>query len=95
MIVIEQPGPLSTVQDLGRPGLAHLGVSPSGAADRAAHHLANRLVGNREDAATIETTLGGLVVTMETLSWVAVTGAPTELLINSSPSSSHLSLIHI
>ena len=54
MIVIEQTGPLSTVQDLGRPGLAHLGVSPSGAADRAAHRLANRLVGNREDAATIE-----------------------------------------
>jgi len=91
MIVIEQPGPLSTVQDLGRPGLAHLGVSPSGAADRAAHHLANRLVGNREDAATIECTLGGLVITMETLSWVAVTGAPTELLINSSKTSSHCS----
>ena len=51
------------MQDLGRPGLAHLGVSPSGAADRTAHSLANRLVGNREDAATIEITLGGLVIT--------------------------------
>ena len=46
MIIIDQPGPLTTIQDLGRPGLAHLGVSPSGAADRTAHRLANRLVGN-------------------------------------------------
>ena len=37
---------LTLVQDLGRPGLAHLGVSPSGAADRRAHALANRLDGN-------------------------------------------------
>ena len=47
MIIIDRPGPLTTIQDLGRPGLAHLGVSPSGAADRTAHRLANRLVGNR------------------------------------------------
>ncbi len=46
MIIIDRPGPLTTIQDLGRPGLAHLGVSPSGAADRTAHRLANRLVGN-------------------------------------------------
>ncbi len=91
MITIERAGPLSTVQDLGRPGLAHLGVSPSGAADRTAHRLANRLVGNQEDAATIETTLGGLVIIMETLSWVAVTGAPTEVLINDRANSSHCS----
>ena len=45
MIIVDQPGPLTTIQDLGRPGLAHLGVSPSGAADRTAHRLANRLVG--------------------------------------------------
>jgi biotin-dependent carboxylase-like uncharacterized protein len=56
------PGPLALVQDLGRPGLAHIGVSRSGAADRRAHALANRLVGNPEDFATIEITLGGLSV---------------------------------
>ncbi|MDQ3457172.1 MAG: allophanate hydrolase subunit 2 family protein, partial [Actinomycetota bacterium] len=41
-------GPLATVQDLGRPGWARLGVGRSGAADLAGHRLANRLVGNAE-----------------------------------------------
>ena len=36
MIIVERTGPLALLQDLGRPGLAHLGVSPSGAADRTA-----------------------------------------------------------
>lgn len=53
------PGPLACVQDLGRPGLSHLGVSPSGAADRRAHRLANRLMANPVGAATVEITLGG------------------------------------
>lgn len=52
-------GPLASVQDLGRPGLAHLGVTCSGAADRRSHALANRLVANPADWATIEITLGG------------------------------------
>jgi biotin-dependent carboxylase-like uncharacterized protein len=52
-------GPLTLVQDLGRPGLAHLGVGRSGAADRRAHALANRLVANPADRATLEITMGG------------------------------------
>lgn len=56
---VVRPGLLATVQDLGRPGLAHLGVPHSGAADPASLRLANRLVGNAEDAAGIETTLLG------------------------------------
>ena len=44
----------TTVQDLGRPGYAHLGVSRSGALDAAALRLANRLVGNPEGAAGLE-----------------------------------------
>ena len=54
-----QPGPLATVQDLGRPGLAQCGVSASGAADRRSHTLANRLLANPDDRATIEVTMGG------------------------------------
>ncbi len=54
-----QTGPLTLVQDLGRPGLAHLGVPRSGAADRRAHTLANRLMANPRQAATLEITLGG------------------------------------
>jgi len=53
------PGPLTTIQDLGRPGWAHLGISRSGAADRASLRLANRLAGNPQDAAALETSLAG------------------------------------
>jgi biotin-dependent carboxylase-like uncharacterized protein len=89
MIIVETTGPLATVQDLGRPGLSHLGVSPSGAADRTAHRLANRLVGNPETDATLEVTMGGLSVRATATHWVAVTGAPTTVLVNDRPSASN------
>lgn len=69
------PGPLTLVHDLGRPGLSALGVSASGAFDRAAHRLANRLVGNDENAAALECLLGGLHVALPAGGWFAVTGA--------------------
>jgi biotin-dependent carboxylase-like uncharacterized protein len=78
MIEIVRPGPFATIQDLGRPGQAALGVGASGAADRRALRLANRLVGNPEDAAGIEITLGGFVARFDRLARVAVTGAPCE-----------------
>ncbi|MGN6251261.1 MAG: biotin-dependent carboxyltransferase family protein [Marmoricola sp.] len=53
-------GPLTTYQDAGRPGHAGTGVGRSGACDRTAYRLANRLVGNPEDAVSLEVTLGGL-----------------------------------
>lgn len=70
-----QVGAQTTVQDPGRPGLAHLGVPRSGWLDPAAAMLANRLVGNPEDAAVLECLLGGLVVEASTATTVAVTGA--------------------
>ncbi|GAB3498136.1 biotin-dependent carboxyltransferase family protein [Amycolatopsis cihanbeyliensis] len=71
-----ETGPLATVQDLGRPGLAHIGVGTSGAADRGSLRLANRLVGNEEGAAAIEITVGGLAARVSGPLTVAVTGAP-------------------
>ncbi|SDX83298.1 biotin-dependent carboxylase uncharacterized domain-containing protein [Modestobacter sp. DSM 44400] len=68
-------GPLTTVQDRGRPGQAALGVGRSGAADRAAAALANRLVGNPPDAAVLEVTFGGLVVRADRDLLVVTTGA--------------------
>lgn len=59
MIVVESPGLLTTVQDLGRPGFAHLGVSASGAADALALRAGNRLVGNDENTPALEMTLAG------------------------------------
>jgi biotin-dependent carboxylase-like uncharacterized protein len=74
-LVVVRAGALTTVQDLGRPGLAHLGVPRSGAADRASSLLANRLVGNGAGAAVLEVTLGGLQVTADAPLSVAITGA--------------------
>jgi biotin-dependent carboxylase-like uncharacterized protein len=69
-------GPLALVQDLGRVGLAHLGVTRSGAADRRAHTLANRLVANPDDRATIEVTMGGFAARVQGGDIdIAVTGA--------------------
>ncbi|NYJ06534.1 biotin-dependent carboxyltransferase family protein [Petropleomorpha daqingensis] len=76
MLRVLAPGPLATVQDAGRPGWAAIGVPRSGAADRAAHDLANRLVGNLPSAATVEATAGGLRLRAERTTLVAVTGAP-------------------
>ena len=59
MIEVLRAGALTTVQDQGRPGYAHLGVPRSGALDPAALRLANRLVGNPELAAGLEITLTG------------------------------------
>jgi biotin-dependent carboxylase-like uncharacterized protein len=69
------PGPLTLVEDLGRPGWASLGVGRSGAFDRGSLRLANRLVGNREDAAALETLGGGLSLGCIDPCVVAVTGA--------------------
>ena len=75
VIRVHRAGALTTVQDCGRPGYAHLGVPRSGALDAPAHHLANRLVGNPPAAAVLETTLTGVAVTAECDVIVAVTGA--------------------
>lgn len=92
MIIIERTGPLALIEDLGRPGYAHLGVSPAGAADRAGLRAANRLVGNPEDFAAIEILLGGLVVVADRPVWVAVAGAPTTIMINGRSEASHQAL---
>ena len=75
-IEVLAPGPQTTVQDLGRPGLAALGVPRSGAFDRAALMLGNRLVGNDEGAAGLEITFGGLALRCLRPLTVALTGAP-------------------
>jgi biotin-dependent carboxylase-like uncharacterized protein len=75
VLEVVDPGPLTTVQDLGRPGLGSLGVGPSGAADRASARRANALVGNTAGAAVLELTLGGLHLVAHRDAEVAVAGA--------------------
>jgi antagonist of KipI len=58
-ILVQSPGPFTTVQDLGREGFGAIGVSPSGAADAISLRIGNRLVENPETAAGLEMTLVG------------------------------------
>lgn len=74
-IEIISPGVLATVQDRGRFGFAHLGISPAGAADALSLRVANRIVGNDEAAAAIEMTLVGVSVRFLQSSTIALTGA--------------------
>lgn len=81
MIVVVAPGPLTTVQDLGRPGLAWLGVPLAGAVDRAALRAANRMVGNADGAAGLETTLAGPSLLFESDAVVAVAGGRCDVVV--------------
>jgi len=78
-------GLLATVQDLGRPGWAHVGVPRSGALDGPALRLGNRLVGNPDGAAGIEFTLTGGAVVLGRPAAVAVTGAPAAVTVDGRP----------
>ncbi len=74
MIVVAKPGLLASVQDLGRHGHRQRGICPGGALDAMAMALANRLVGNAEDAAGLELTMGGCTLRFETATRIALTG---------------------
>jgi len=65
-----------TTQDLGRPGLSDMGLGAAGAADRGSAALANRMVGNRPNAAVLEALLGSVTLRTDTYTVAAVTGAP-------------------
>ncbi|MFT4137281.1 5-oxoprolinase/urea amidolyase family protein [Microbacterium sp.] len=83
--LVVEPGLLATVQDQGRPGHAAEGIATAGAADRAALRTANRLLGNREDAAGVEITMGGFRARAESDLWIAVTGAWGAVLVDGHP----------
>lgn len=88
-LLVQRAGPATTVQDLGRPGHGSLGVSPSGALDRGALRLANRLVGNPETRAGLEILLGGFSAVPEVDVWVAVTGAWGPISVDGRPVDGH------
>jgi biotin-dependent carboxylase-like uncharacterized protein len=84
-LVVESPGLLSLLQDLGRPGLGHLGVSPSGAFDRSALRQLNLVLGNPAGNAAVEALGGGLVLRAETPTLVAVTGGAGPITVDHDP----------
>ena len=68
-----QPGGMTTVQDLGRPGYESAGVSPGGALDRASLRGANLLVGNDEGTAALEICVSGPVLKFHCDALIALT----------------------
>jgi KipI family sensor histidine kinase inhibitor len=70
-----KPGLLTTVQDLGREGRQHWGISVGGPMDRMAARVANLLLGNEENDALLEVTLTGPELRFARETWIAVTGA--------------------
>lgn len=80
--IVEAVGPQTLLQDRGRRGYANLAITTSGAMDRTAHDLANRLVGNDADAATLEAFMGSLTLRATERATVAVTGAAVSVKVN-------------
>ncbi|WP_084128697.1 biotin-dependent carboxyltransferase family protein [Demequina sp. NBRC 110055] len=85
MIEVIDAGTLLTIQDLGRPGHAHLGVPRSGAADVRSLRRANALVGNAPGAAAFEATLTGAVLRARVSLIVAVAGASAPVFVGDVP----------
>lgn len=92
VIQIKNSGPMMTVQDLGRPGMLHAGVSRCGPMDTPSFRLANALVGNSEGCGAIEFAMfGGTFVTSIPVR-IAVTGGMVDVKIDGvavSPWESH------
>jgi antagonist of KipI len=84
-IAVDEPGLFTTVQDLGRPGHARLGVSACGAADATALLIANRLAGNPDGAPALEMTLSGGRYRFEQEAYVAVAGADMQATLDGRP----------
>lgn len=93
MIEVIRPGLLTTVQDLGRLGYAHLGVPEAGAADHFDLRVANRLVGNPDGAAGLEMTAEGATLRFESDSRVALCGGAMEALLDGAPVPMYQTLI--
>ncbi len=82
LVEVISPGNRLTVQDLGRRGSQRFGVSVSGVLDLAAAVTANRLVGNPATSAMLEATFGGVSLSFNSETRVAVTGAEVTVDVN-------------
>ena len=80
--LVKQPGILSLIQDAGRFGSFSLGLTNGGPIDLEAFKWANRLCSNPLNATAIEVSLGGLTLTAQVNSTIAITGANMPFTIN-------------
>lgn len=85
-VEVLSPGAQSTLQDWpGRVGYWHVGVPPSGPMDALSHRLANRTVGNPDDAAALEMTMTGATLRFSTSATIALAGADMDATIDGAP----------
>ena len=82
-ISILKSGVQTTIQDIGRYGYSHFGISSSGAADLFSFRLGNIIVGNTEELAGIEMTLLGGDFKFNSDAVIAITGSPFNLSLDS------------
>jgi len=80
--VVLDPGVLSCVQDMGRFGYAHVGLTQGGPADVVSYRIADLLLQNPQPSCQIEVSVGGLSVVALTDSVFCVTGAQMPLTVN-------------
>src|SRR5689334_20272309 len=85
MLEVLNVGPLATIQDRGRKGYAHLGVSRSGALDMPALERANRLIGNKAEAAGLELSFGRFAAVFHSDAVVALAGAVAPVSVDGQP----------
>src|SRR5207244_6556024 len=84
-LIVVKAGMLTTVQDLGRWGLQAEGVPVAGPMDPWSHRVANALVGNHREAATLEITLLGPELEFDDERLAAVSGAEFDLSVDDRP----------
>ena len=92
-IVVENPGMLTTVQDIGRSGWQRFGVPVAGAMDGRALRLANLLVGNDENQSALEVTITGPTLRFSTSNYFAITGADFLPKLNGRPIPSYSAIL--
>ncbi|MDH5354421.1 MAG: biotin-dependent carboxyltransferase family protein [Gammaproteobacteria bacterium] len=80
--IVKQPGLLTLIQDRGRFGAHHLGLTTGGPLDAMAFDWANRLLGNDENATCLEISFGGLSLEAEVDTAIVITGAKSVCKIN-------------
>lgn len=81
-IKILNKGVLTSIQDLGRRGYQKYGVPVCGVMDEYSHRIANILVGNKMEEATLEVTLFGLKIEFIDKQMISITGGNLQPKIN-------------
>ncbi|MDJ0930719.1 biotin-dependent carboxyltransferase family protein [Breoghania sp.] len=82
MIEVINPGPMASIQDLGRGGYRSIGVGSAGAMDTRSLRIANRMIGNDDDSARLEFTFGDFELRFTEDIDIAIAGAEADVFVD-------------